>query len=399
MHIRRLDIQNFRAIGKLPIRFEDGMGRFRPITVISGPNGCGKTSILVAIVQALRGAMRLRIPDLQFPSDLDLHRAELSGIRPVTATVEMDLEYDQSELQAIRGAFQATAGDRQKAGKRPLDPPPLPEGRLNVQWQYPPRVLRDGSDASVFDLRSKPDFGAVWLAGFSNVWGAWKNGALNDITKTYQVGGLRRFPQDREGRWGVDFEENDEQTSPPYVDDPPVATRNGEPGEHTVVDSLEKLWRFRYDAGLAETDDRRQWEAVLQKRFGDICTPKSYKGFHGDHPRYGKSPILADGPREYPYSRASGGERVILDYLIQLTFPHPVRNSIILIDEPELHLHPRWMRQLFQLFAQSAKPIEQGGDNNQFILTTHSPELRQLAAGQNALIDLGDLGGEGVHAG
>ena len=32
------------------------------------------------------------------------------------------------------------------------------------------------------------------------------------------------------------------------------------------------------------------------------------------------------------------------------------------------------------------------GDGNQFLMTTHSPDLRQLAAEDNALIDLGNLG-------
>jgi predicted ATP-dependent endonuclease of OLD family len=71
-----------------------------------------------------------------------------------------------------------------------------------------------------------------------------------------------------------------------------------------------------------------------------------------------------------------------------------VHNSLILIDEPELHLHPKWIRQLYR-----ALPLM--GDNNQFILVTHSIELKQMAAEDNALIPFGDLGnqaGGGVNA-
>jgi predicted ATPase len=145
---------------------------------------------------------------------------------------------------------------------------------------------------------------------------------------------------------------------------------------------------------LDANDDRRQWESQLQDRFNQICSPKKYKGYWLDHPRYGESPLLEDSGREYPFRTAASGELVILHYLTKLTFPRPVHNSLILIDEPELHLHPKWIRQLYR-----ALPLM--GDNNQFILVTHSIELKQMAAEDNALIPFGDLGnqaGGGVNA-
>lgn len=399
MHVRSLDIQNFRAISKLPIQFEDGMGRFRPITVIAGPNGSGKTSILFGIMQALRGAMHLRLPDVPDPSEADLHRVVTSSGEPATASVELDLEYDTLELDAIRRVFAATAESRRKRGKQPLKPPQLPDGTLKVRWQNPQRIRRDGTKADLFDLESDPLHGAVWLSAFYTAWRAWKDEILNDITQTYPIGGLKWFPQNRVGRWGVEVDDADDSSEFSSSSQSANNPQANDPGEYKVTDSLETLWRLRHNSFVADIDDRKNWESLLQERFRRVCSPKEYKGFDGGHPRYGKSPILAHGKHEYPYSRASGGERVILDYLTQLTFPHPVRNSIILIDEPELHLHPHWMRQLFQLFAQSAKPIDQGGDNNQFIMTTHSPELRKLADRENALFDLGDLVEEDANAG
>src|SRR5262249_26221431 len=143
MELRRLQIDNFRAIRRQSITFQDAMGRVRPLTVIAGPNGSGKTSVLQAIVQALRGAMRARISDVPPPSDDDLYREEPSGRRPVTAVVELELGYEQRELDAIKSVFDATRALRESAGKGALHPPELPDGRLTVRWQYPPRVLRD----------------------------------------------------------------------------------------------------------------------------------------------------------------------------------------------------------------------------------------------------------------
>ena len=81
------------------------------------------------------------------------------------------------------------------------------------------------------------------------------------------------------------------------------------------------------------------------------------------------------------------GEQVILDYVTRLIHPSPINHGLVLIDEPELHLHPGWVRQLYRALPQS-------GSENQYILTTHSAEMRQMAAEDNALIDLGELNGE-----
>ena len=44
-------------MGNCHLSFEDALGRVQPVTVLAGPNGCGKTSILFAVIQALRGEL------------------------------------------------------------------------------------------------------------------------------------------------------------------------------------------------------------------------------------------------------------------------------------------------------------------------------------------------------
>lgn len=64
---------------------------------------------------------------------------------------------------------------------------------------------------------------------------------------------------------------------------------------------------------------------------------------------------------------ASSGERELLTYLFAI-FALNVRDALIIVDEPELHLHPMWQKTLLQLFIRLAQST-----GNQFLLATHSP--------------------------
>ena len=66
----------------------------------------------------------------------------------------------------------------------------------------------------------------------------------------------------------------------------------------------------------------------------------------------------------------SAGERAIFPILLDFARWN-INNSIIIIDEVELHLHPP----LQQAFVRSLSKL---GKNNQFILTTHSESVTSM---------------------
>lgn len=75
---------------------------------------------------------------------------------------------------------------------------------------------------------------------------------------------------------------------------------------------------------------------------------------------------LTKGTRTFSVNDASSGEKEILVYLFAI-FGLNVRQAVVIVDEPELHLHPRLQKKLYQLFEELSKTT-----GNQFILATHS---------------------------
>lgn len=63
----------------------------------------------------------------------------------------------------------------------------------------------------------------------------------------------------------------------------------------------------------------------------------------------------------------SDGEKQLYGRVIALMILNP-SNSMILIDEPEIALHPAWQQKIMQIYSRIGK-------NNQFIVATHSPQI------------------------
>jgi len=87
--------------------------------------------------------------------------------------------------------------------------------------------------------------------------------------------------------------------------------------------------------------------------------------------------FLSDGKNQYEISEMSAGERAIFPLLLDFARWN-INNSIIIIDEVELHLHPS----LQQAFVRALSKI---GKSNQFILTTHSDTIVDMFEESNII--------------
>ncbi len=382
MKLHQLTVKNFRAIKDLDLSFEDGLGRVRPITVLAGPNGCGKTSVLYSIIHALRGPLGYRPDDVPKPTDLDIHRAGGSGglsPKPIKITTSLDLEFGQAELKAIETVFKDTS----ELHRERLSQIPTGEARVRLEWSYPPEKKSDGTQEPYWYVKTKPWEALNWFHGRKFAIRGWRSRKLSNRNLLGEIGGIFLFPQDRSLRQRVVGTES-AISQYPNIDEIAFEFQEKSGGEQhspSVSDILQYLGSYARNQAVRAEDN---WELRIQQQFERVCRPKKYLGYMYQPDDPVGAPYFQDGNSQYPLSTAASGEQVIIEYITRLTYPSPWNHSIILIDEPEVHLHPGWIRQLYQALPQI-------GEDNQYILATHSQELRSLAAQDNSLIDMGEM--------
>lgn len=97
-------------------------------------------------------------------------------------------------------------------------------------------------------------------------------------------------------------------------------------------------------------------------------------------------PIFKNSAGEkFDINELSSGEKQLFLRTLAIKMLDP-ENSIILIDEPELSLHPKWQQQIVDVYKKIGK-------NNQIIIATHSPHILGSVKKENIiLLDRNDDG-------
>ncbi|QYR64450.1 AAA family ATPase [Fusobacterium animalis] len=100
------------------------------------------------------------------------------------------------------------------------------------------------------------------------------------------------------------------------------------------------------------------------------------KGFSKDEKTM---PIFENSAgEEFDINDLSSGEKQLFLRTLSIKMLEP-KNSIILIDEPELSLYPKWQQRIVEVY----KKI---GENNQIIVATHSPHILGSVSNKNIFI-------------
>jgi predicted ATPase len=361
MKIAKVQIENFRHLGTsgrpFEIDFTDPLGRVRDLTLLVGPNTCGKTTVLDAIAAALG-------PTLQMPT-LRPHfqRSPRTVVRrgALHARVTCWLRFTPEEIAATQELFQLAELSDQV--------PDTPE--LELTWEYPDPAGRSDHGFST----CHPRLGWTLLKGRFQVARLLATGRV-DWNWFRRVGGLFTFDQQRTGYgktisrqvWNIIHG---------------TAQAAAEKEQRRTTDPRTILLDLAVRSLVPARNDRQENDfQLIQERYAHVCAPHRIVGPIRDDEQGGLDIRFGDGHNEYGYDGLSSGEQMVLLLLIRMVAEH-MHQSIVMIDELELNQHPIWQRKLLHL-------VPRIGEGNQIIATTHSDYLRD-AVSRDAVLDLGDL--------
>ncbi len=346
MKVQKLYLRNFKRFDNLELDFRDPeTGLAEDLIVLVGQNGSGKTSILQAIAAILGTATgRLNnLAELDWPGfDLDL--VDQAWIRPMS--IEVDIEFSQEEIEATRDYFGRTKMG-QDEGKYP------PGENSLVRLWYNPDLDRveTPTAAEFFQFHGRRYARLIYKHA-------------EEGTRLFErVGDIFWYTEDRTTNSLTPIESN---------------------GQTVTFDDINLLRRRMSDLFLFHERVRRgEYRLRTGQRdlFADI--EQAYQTIFPGHrlegpvPRTDMTEILAepwfylsDGRHQYELGEMSGGERAIFPMVFDFA-NWTIHNSIILIDELELHLHPPLQQGLL-------RALRRLGHNNQFIITTHSDAVASI---------------------
>jgi len=342
MRVKRLTMQSFRGIGDLTLEFPTD----DPIVLI-GINGVGKSSILDCLAILLSWL----IAQVQFdPNDLGLFMRREDGLL---------VSRQQKELANGRRFLE---NDFKKRGKnRTHNEIVVSLDSQDVKWSITSiRPIR----TSKLDLKET-------LAELERVAGnirrQWEENPEANIPLVVY------YPVNR-GVLNTPLETPEEEYSFKQVD----AYKQALDGVQINFSSFFQWFRNREDLESELLRDNRdykdqQLEAVRQ---GIASLLPDFSNL-----RVRRSPLrmtVTKQGQELIINQLSDGEKGLLAMVGDLgrrlaianpSLPDPLQGSgVVLIDEIELHLHPKWQREIIPALTRTFP-------NCQFIVTTHSPQV------------------------
>ncbi|WP_199248910.1 AAA family ATPase [[Phormidium] sp. ETS-05] len=342
MKIQSIQLKYFKRFRELNLDFTDYQtGLAKNLILLIGINGAGKTSILQAIAAALgRATGRLKSPaDLTWPG----FNYELlaSSWGRFNSQVNLQLQFSTSELNNI-------AELHQKLTDMGHDLPVAPGASHLVQLHWVGERVDADNAAELFQFKGRQYA---------------KQLVRSEGFQVFERVGTVLWYTEQRTATSLTTEDPDKQL---------------EITEDILRDRLFKWQHFHQDVATGKIKQLRPGQkdvyAEIERIYKQLFPRRS---FEGSIPRENIDDILSepwfylyDGNKQYEISEMSGGERAIFPMIVDFVNWN-IHNSVILIDELELHLHPPMQQALLRVLPKLGK-------NNQFIITTHSDAVAAL---------------------
>ncbi len=343
MKIHKINIVNFKIFDETEFEFN------KNFNLIIGINGSGKTSLLRALAISLAGWANAYIKD-----DKNLRPIEDNEIREI----QKDGRFDKTKETSIESTAQAVIIDDYDNKKN-----------IDIEWKR--KRTEENKETEIY-CSVKYQGSSKWYnyANFSNL----GRSTLNFIDKgnSFNLPIIAFYECDR--LWLVEDKLNIEDTAKrqysrftPYTD----CFHTG--ANHTAIGE----WLLKYElVKLQQKKETPVLEAIKNAARNALedCTDISFDFEEG------RVIVDFEGNKSIPFEHLSDGQRTILGLFCDIARraailnPHfegeanEKTNGVVLIDELDLHLHPRWQMNIIE-------NLQKTFPNIQFICTTHSPIL------------------------
>jgi AAA domain, putative AbiEii toxin, Type IV TA system/AAA domain len=331
IRLRRLTIENFRGIDRLELELpEDDEDRASAL-VIAGDNGCGKTSVLEAILLLL-GRVDLLPADTASPRELVRVGAKdfrIKGTFTSFGDVEVDLEEIEGLNERLRTPTEPTAFGRAITSKV------LGSARYRAGWDRP---MPDAYAVEYFSARREPvNLGGLPLE-FVGVRAVREEHRLAELKRRLRNAAMHR-------------------------------------GREQVFSRVETFVRAflgeDWSLDVVFEDDRVGSDALVVLRQGELPAGPEGPLATWDAIR-AQAATGAPMPRVIPIDRMSSGQMALFAWCQPFIFGDRALD-LALIDEPEQHLQPSWQRAFLGALRRLSP-------QTQFIVATHSPQVLDSVA-------------------
>ncbi len=322
MQLSHLHIEHFKGLAELSLSFRGEDDRPRPITLILGDNGSGKTTLLQAIALMLGLATRkLNAPgDLKWPGFLPERMSTRGATRMELGVVftptELETTHEQHALWSQRARPELTSSI------------PAPSALAQVTLIY-----QDG----VLSCVEGPAAMSQFLGRYFIKYLLRTEPALR--SRFFDLGDVFWFDQNRN------------------------LARMEE-----LRDYLVTWWSYHLSPPHpGRVDFLAQLEAHLVKIFPGTRFLRTEPMSFDSTASY---VLLERNGLSYDIAEMSSGEQAVVPILYEFV-RQSIAQSVILLDELELHLHPPEQQALLAA-------LRQVGPDCQFLVTTHSPYLESV---------------------
>lgn len=339
MRIKSIELRNYkRFVSEKHISFLNSNGKVNDLTLIVGNNGTGKSSLLQAIVAMIAPLTRDKFKVSEIDWSGFEYRFIQNGRMPLH--IQALIEFSESELEeTVKYAKRLNElGDHLGI--------PNENKEVTVKFDYDNQkpVVKGKGGGNFFQFSGYQY--AKKLTAFEQ----------NKTELFEKVGNIYWYTEQR-----TSYNVNsvfDKETA--------------------QIDAIRSFLSSAYSFHIALAERKRtlkegefDFYEKLSKLYSIIFTDRKFVGSAPRFDLFEKSSapdfFLTDGKNQYELSEMSAGERAIFPILMDFA-RYNINNSIIIIDEVELHLHAP----LQQAFIRALPKL---GNNNQFILTTHSDNV------------------------